>query len=86
MRALFDRLTEVRDAFHGHQMMDVRDQHDPIARRDPEERDETDHRRDTQDATRQEHAGNAADERQRQVEHDEQRITGCAKRQNQKHE
>ena len=64
----------------------MRDQHDAVARGDPEQRDEADHRRDAQHAARQEHAGDAADQRQRQVEHDEQRVARAAEREHQHHE
>ena len=67
-------------------MLDVRDQHDAVAGRDAEQRDEADHRGDAQHAAGQEDAGHAANQRQRQVDHDQHRIAGFAERQHQQHE
>ena len=86
MRATLDRLAEVGDALFGHQMLNVRHQHDAVACRDAEERDEPDHGRDAQHATGEKYARNAANQRERQIDHDDDRITSAAERQHQQHE
>ena len=67
-------------------MADVRNQHDAVARRDAEQRDEPDHRGHIQHAAGEEDTRHAADQRQRQVDHDQQRIARPAERQHQQHE
>src|SRR5207248_2448600 len=86
VRATLDRLAEVGDALFGHQMLNVRHQHDAVACRDAEERDEPDHGRDAQHATGEKYARNAANQRERQIDHDDDRITSAAERQHQQHE
>ena len=86
MRATFDRFPEVGHAFTLHQVVNVRYEHDAISGRDPEQCDEPDDRRDAEDASREEDARDPADERQRQVDHDQHGVPSPAERQHQQHE
>ena len=64
----------------------MRHQHDAVASRDTEQRNEADHRCHTQHAAGEKHAGNAADERKRQVDHHHQGVARSAEGQYEHHE
>ena len=57
-----------------HQVVEVRNHHDAVAGGDAEQRDEADDRRHRQHAAGHEHADDAADHGQRQIEHHQQGI------------
>jgi hypothetical protein len=71
LRPALHGFVDVTNALLMDQVTDVRDQHDAVARGDAEERDEAHQRCHREHPALQEHASGPADERQRQVDHDE---------------
>ena len=66
--------SKISHAFVLLQMANVRHEHDAVARRDAEHRDEADERRHRERAAGNENAHHAANERERKIQHDENRI------------
>jgi hypothetical protein len=69
-----------RHALHLDEVPHVRDEHDAVPRRDPEERDEADERRHRQHPALDVDAHDGADEREREVQHDEERVARRSER------
>ena len=84
--SLHDGGMGIGDAFLHAQPPDMRHQHDAVAGGDAEQRDEANQRRDGEHAVTQVHADHAADERQRQVDHDDEGVARGPERAEQQEE
>ncbi len=83
-RALQDGLPQADPVFP--QLVDRRDHHDPVQHRDAEQRDEADRRREVQVQAAHPQRGDAADQRERDVEDDEACLPDVAERDEQQQE
>jgi hypothetical protein len=72
-----------RKAFVSKQVLVVADEENTVARCDSEQRDEANERGDAQSFAAQRHRGDPADQGERQIDQDDQRMTVAPERQEQ---